>query len=141
MPDLAISLDTRIDYIHDTQAQGKEEQHLKTKLSKVISKALGADKLVQDFDSIRHLIKLTKQQGKNVSHVHAHEHEVLRNQIHTKVIQKKAALKQELRTYEKEHFRCHGILPRQDTDQPYKSLVKQRNYVKWLLSTWDTTCS
>ena len=77
LPDLAISLDTRIDYIHDTQTQGKEE-HVKTKLSKVISKALGADKLVQDFDSIRHLIKLTKQQGRNVSHVHAHEHEVLR---------------------------------------------------------------
>ena len=125
----------------DILSFGEEQQHLKTKLAKVFSKVLGTDKTIKTFDSIRHVIKITKQEGRKVSLAQAREHEQLKNQIHTNTIQRKEMLKQELRSYERDYFRRHGLLPRQDTDEQYKLLVKQRHNIKWLLSTWTTTCT
>ena len=97
------------------------------KLGKLIVKALWMEEDVKEFDSVRHIIKVGKQHRRKVSHTHIHDYEVLK-------INKKEA---PLRSYEHDYFRRHGVLPTQDRDEHYRLLVKQRNLVKWLLSTWE----
>ena len=117
----------------------EDQQHLKTKLAEVFSKVLGTDETIKRFDSIRYVIKTTKQERK-VSLAQAREHEQLKIQIHTNAIERKETLKQELKSYKYKYFHRHGLLP-QDTDEEYKSLIKQGHNIKWLLSTWATTCT
>jgi hypothetical protein len=123
---------------NETDHPDCEESEYKTKLAIAISKALGRDSTLNGFDNIRHIIKTRKHQGLKALNAHIQEHEILKNQLHTKLNDEKDRLKQKLKSYEQDYLKQHGLLPRPSIDEQYQSLIKQRNYIKWLLSTWKT---
>ena len=125
----------------DTETdQSQCDQEYRTKLAMTISKALGSDSTIQSFDNIRHIIKTRKHQGLKVSNaqIHEHEHELLKNQLRTRLSEQKNKLKQEVKSYEHDYFKRQGLLPRPTTNEYYQSLMKKRNYIKRFLSTWKT---
>ena len=123
----------------DTETdQSQCDQEYKTKLAMSISKAFGSDSTIKSFDNIRYIIKTRKHQGLKACNAQIHKHELLKNQLSTRLSEKKNKLKQEIKSYEHDYFKRQGLLPRPTTDEYYHSLTKKRNYIKWLLSTWKT---
>ena len=121
----------------ETYQPDHEQYDFKTKLAMAISKPLGTDSTLKSFDNIRHIIKTRKHNGLKALSAHIQEHELLKNKLHTRLNDEKDKLKQKIQSYEQD-YKTHGLLPRPSTDEHYQSLIKQRNYVKWLLSTWKT---
>ena len=63
-----------------------------------ISKALESDSIIKSFDNIQHTNKTRKHQGRKISNVQISEHEQLKNQISTRLTERKNMLKQDIKS-------------------------------------------
>ena len=123
--------------ICSNSTESSNNDKLKTKLATAIAKTIGISDNLKWFDDVRADLKVLKHAKEPLPTNKKEEHDHLVAVLQSKVLQRKAELKEKIRKYELEHHKKKEHLPKPTLDQHYKLLFKDLKNVKWLLSMWN----
>ena len=112
-------------------------QEYKTKAAMLISKVVNKQNpTLKKFDNLRSILKAKKEKKQTPTLSEKELYQKLMAQLHTAITSSKDALKSDLRTFEKEYYKSHGVFPQQQVQ--YIQLRKLMNLAKQLLTTWHS---